>query len=581
VASARSGGVAAPPAPPPKRPRHPAKAYLADVLAGKVVVGKWVRLQVERHARDLARAGTKAFPYVFDEAAAQRVIDFFGFLHHSKGEWGGQAFVLEPWQQAHCWILFGWVHAETGLRRFRTAYDEIARKNGKSTLAAGIGLYLFFADAEPGAEVYTAATKRDQARIVHGEAVRMVQASAALRARIGVVKDNLHVLATHSKFEPLGADSDTMDGLNIHGAVVDEVHAHKTRGVVDVLETATGARRQSLIFYITTAGYNRLSVCWELRDYSTKVLDGVVDDETWFAWVCAIDEGDDWQDERVWGKANPNLGVSVKLDDLRRKAKKARELPGAQNAFRRLHLNEWTEQADRWLDLELWDRNTGRAYTLADLAGRACLGGLDLASTTDVCALELLFPPEEDADEDEDVYAVLSFFWAPKDTIRERTRKDRVPYDVWHRDGFLLGTEGNVVDYDAIREHLRELAEVVEIRELAYDRWNASQLVTDLQGDGFTCVPIGQGFASMTAPTRELEKLLLSGRIAHGGHPVLRWMATNVAVEQDAAGNLKPSKKKSTEKIDGIVALVMAIARAIVPNADDDTLDDADVRFFG
>lgn len=342
--------------------------YMDDVLAGRLPACRWVGLAIERHLLDLERAGSGDLR--FDHDAATRAIRFFDFLRHSKGEWAGQVVRLEPWQMFVLWVLFGWKRAD-GLRRFRTAYLEVARKNGKSTLASGVGLYLLDADGEPGAEIYTAATKRDQARITHSEATRMVKASPFLRRRIRAFKDNLHVESTASKFEPLGRDADSMDGLNIHGAIVDEIHAHRTRDVWDVLETATGARRQSLMFGITTAGFNRQSLCWELHEYTQKVLDRIIDDETFFGVIYTIDEGDDWRDERAWAKANPNLGVSVKIDDLRRKALKAQEMPSALNSFLRLHLNVWTQAEKKWLDPERWRACAGHVDE-SGLRGRRC-----------------------------------------------------------------------------------------------------------------------------------------------------------------------------------------------------------------
>jgi phage terminase large subunit-like protein len=342
----------------------------------------------------------------------------------------------------------------------------------------------------------------------------------------------------------------------VHGAIIDELHAHKTRNMWDVIETATAARRQPLTFAITTAGFDRNSVCYEQDRYAQQLLEGAVEDDSFFAFVARVDEEDDWSDPACWAKANPNLGISVKVDDLERKCDKARLVPGEQNAFLRLHLNLWTQQDKRWLSEEVWSRGEGGPRH--DLAGRACYAGLDLSSTTDISALVLWFPDGEGGGD------VLPFFWVPEDNIAERSRRDRVPYDLWRRQGLIEASEGNVVDYDAIREKLRGLAEEFEVREVAIDRWNSTQLQTQLMGDGFTVVPFGQGFASMTAPTKELERLLLEGKLRHGGQPVLRWMAANVAVDQDAAGNLKPSKARSTERIDGIVALVMALGRAML-----------------
>ena len=526
-------------------------AYAEQAAARLISVGDQVRLAAGRHLSDLEHGHERGLR--FDAEAAAQAVSFFAQLPHVKGEWarGGGRLVLAPWQEFIVGSLFGWVRAD-GARRFRTAYIEVARKNGKSSLGAGLGLRLAFFDREPGAEVYCAATKRDQAKIVWGDARQMVVQTPGLRERVRAYVGNLHSERTGSKFEPLGADADSMDGLNIHAAIVDELHAHPNRKIVDVIETATAARRQPLIVYLTTAGYDRHSVCWQTHQYAGNVLAGTLLDDTFFAYVAALDEGDEWTDEGCWSKANPNLGVSVKLDDLQRKRDRALQVPSEQQAFRRLHCNEWTESSSRWLSLADWDAN---AVAPEIAPGASCYGGLDLASTTDLAALVLDAPRDG-------VHHWLARFWLPAEKLRQRVDRDRVPYDVWAREGLITLTGGNVIDYDRIRADIADLAGRYRIRELAYDPWNASQLITQLQSEGLNCVPLRQGYPSLTAPTKELETLVLSRRIRHGGHAVLRWMAGNVVVEQDAAGNIKPSKARSTEKIDGIVAAIMALARA-------------------
>lgn len=540
---------------------HPAEKWAAQVLAGKVVVGKLVLAAVKRQVRDLKQLPKKS--YYFDVPAAEHAIAFFGFLRHSKGEWAGQVFTLEPWQQFIVWCLFGWKRKD-GTRRFRTALIEVARKNGKSTLLAGIELYMFFADGEPGAEVYTAATKRDQARIVHEEAIRMVKASPSLNTRIGVFKDNLHVQATNSKFEPLGADEDSMDGLNPHCVGVDELHAHKSRGVWDKLKSAMGSRRQPLLLAITTAGFDMQTVWGEQHDLAIKILQRVIPDETFFAFIATIDEKDDWTDPKCWPKANPNLGVSVKKSYLQAECETAKAMPAAQNAFLRFLLNRLTQQDVRALPMEAWDACPSVIHKEA-LSGRSCYAGLDVASTTDVAAFGLLFPPENE----DDCYVWLPEFWMPAETLLHKSRTDHAPYDLWEKQGFIHITEGNVIDYDAIRVRINQLGIQFNILEIAKDPWNSTQLGTQLQGDGFTVVDIRQGFMSLTAPTKELLALVLSHRLNHGNNPVMRWMASNLSVSTDPAGNLKPNRQKSTAKIDGIAALVDALARALVrPDAE-------------
>lgn len=431
-------------------------------------------------------------------------------------------------------------------------------------------------------------TKRDQAKIVWGEARNMVRKSPDLVARIRTLVGNLHVERTNSKFEPLGADADSMDGLNIHGAIIDELHAHKTRAVYDVIETATAARRQPMIFSITTAGFDRNSVCWEQHSYAVRVLEGAIEDDAFFAFIATLDpcaacrsqgkmtpsadcaECDDWRDPSVWVKANPNLGISVKVEDIARKVEKAKNVPGQVNAVLRLHMNIWTEQASRWLSMEAWDECAGVqdvsdlnaikaaiAGITEDCHGLPCYAGLDLSSKSDVTALALWFDRGQTVD-------VLTFFWVPEEAVAERTRNG-VPYDVWVREGFLFETSGNIIDYDVIRDFIRdEIAPNCEIQELGYDQWGATQLATQLQGDGAKVVPISQTFNALNEVCKEIEGRVMARTIRHGGHPVMRWMMSNVTVERDSQNRMRPSKTKSQEKIDGVSALCNAGARAIV-----------------
>ena len=496
----------------------------------------------------------------FDEAAADRAVQFFErCLTHVKGELAGQPLKLDPWEKERIIRpLFGWKRKD-GTRRYRKLYVEIPRKNGKSTLCAGIALYLLHADREPGAEVYSAAADREQAAIVFDVAKQMVLQSEPLRQRSEVYRRSMVVLESASSYRVLSADAFTKHGLNASGIVVDEVHAQRNRELIDVLTTSVGSRRQPLEAYITTAGYDRKSIGFELHDYAIKVRDGIIEDPAFLPVIFAADENDDWTDERVWAKCNPGLGHSLKLDYLRGECAKAKSIAAYENTFKRLHLNIWTEQESRWIQLETWDACNAAVPDLDELRGRRCWIGVDLSSTTDITAVVALV---EDRD-DPDMFDVVPFFFVPEERIGERARRDRVPYDLWRDQGHLIATEGNVVDYDAVRAKVNELGEILQIIEIPIDRWNSTGLQTDLGGDGFTVVPFGQGFASMSSPTKELERMLLDRKLRHGGHPVLRWMASNVAVMQDPAGNLKPAKNKSTERIDGIVALIMAIGRAI------------------
>lgn len=535
---------------------HPAEQYAQDVVDGKIVACKWVRLACERYFHDLEYGHERGL--WFDRETATAAIRFFHLLKHSKGEWAGQFIKLEPWQQFIVWNAFGWMRAD-GTRRFRTIWEEVARKNGKSTMGAGFGLKLAFADREPGAEVYSAATKRDQARIVHTEAIRMVKKNSALRKHIKVYKDNLHMEASASKYEPLGADTDSIDGLNVHGILADEVHAWKSREMWDVLETATGSRRQPMIVAITTAGMDRQSVCYEKHEYTRKVLEGWKDgsfvDDSWFGIIYTIDDDDDWRDEGCWIKANPNLGISKKWDDMRMKAKRAERMPAAQNNFKRRELNVWVQGETKWMDMEAWRECSGKIQALdlpEYLKGRKAYGGLDLSSTSDLSAFVMVFP-DENGDFD-----VVCRFWLPEDAIEARSQEG-THYDEWVRAGYIQATPGNRVDYDWIFEQLEDDADTFDIKQVAFDRWGAAHVVQVLEKQGLTMVEFGQGYASMSSPMKELERLVGLKKIRHGNNPVLTWMADNVVARMDPAGNIKPDKDKSREKIDGIVALIMAL----------------------
>jgi phage terminase large subunit-like protein len=551
--------------PPP--PADPVTQYALDVLGGRIVACRYVRLACERHLRDLATGHERGL--TFDVAEAKRSIEFYGLLHHYKGR--DDLIVLEGWQQFVVGSAFGWKRAD-GSRRFRIVYTEVGSKNGKSTIAGGAGLRLAFFDGEPGAEVYAAATKRDQAKIPWGAAVAMVRKSPSMRRLIEIRAGSLAQPGTSSFFQPLGRDSDSDQGINPNGAIIDELHVHSTRDLLDNIEKAASVRRQPMIWKLTTAGVKRTSVWWDERSDAIAVLEGRATDDSMFAVIFTLDEGDDPFDEAVWPKANPNLGVSVQLDFLRERAAKAQRSPAAMAAYLRYHMNLPAQQSSRAIDMKVWDANDGllrddagnAAETYEEWAtrvvphGAAGFEGLDLASVRDLTALIAVFRDEED------FVNVLCRFYCPEDGVQERSRHDGVPYADWVRDGWLIATPGNVTDYDYVREEQKALAEGYEISEIGFDRWNATQLVTQLQQDGATCVAIAQTHAGLGAGWRELERILLETKLRHGGHPILRWMADNVEVETDAAGNQKPSKAKSSERIDGMVALNMAIARLIV-----------------
>lgn len=520
-------------------------------------VGKYVRLAAKRHLSDLKSGKRRGL--VWSAERAEKAIRFFKNLKHSKGRWSGTTFDLSPWQAFIVGSIFGWLNQD-GTRRFRVTYSEIPRKNGKSTLAAGVSILLAFFDGEAGAEVYCAATKRDQAKIVWSEAKRMVEGTPDMKACIQVLAANMNVGQTGSKLEPLGADADSTDGLNVHGVIVDEVHAHKTSDLIDVLQSAAGAREQPMRFEITTAGHDRTSVCWKHHEYTVRVLEGIVQDDTWFGFISAADETDDWQSPETWAKANLNLGVSVNPGYIEAECKRAKEIPSEENTFKRLHLNIWTEQSERWLNMKSWDACAG---PLGRLEGRRVYAGLDMAARQDLCASVYLYEPDEDG-----VYDLRMRFWIPEATLAAsgsgRAESDRLRLRDWADRGFITVTPGNVADYDQVERDILADCEGFDLAELAHDRWNITQLVTHLKdslGDE-RIRDYPQHMAAMSGPSKELEKILAAKKLRHGGHPVLRWMASNVSVKHGSNGEIKPDRQSSGEKIDGIIALVMALARA-------------------
>lgn len=498
--------------------------------------------------------------YWFDQNAADKAVAFFSeCLTHVTGEWRGQPFILADWQSKIVREIFGWKRKD-GTRKYRTVFIAVPRKAGKTTLAAGIALYFLYCDGEPGAQVINAAADRDQAALCFEAAQGMVKAEPALDTRSKVYRRSIVVPNTGSAYKVISSEAYSKHGMSCSYIGADELHAWASRELWDVLTTSTGARRQPLSVVTTTAGYDRHSLCFELWDYAIKVRDGIIEDETFLPVIFAADKEDDWTDPATWAKAHPGLGVTVKIDYFEQEVAKAKALPSYENTFRRLLLNQWTEQDTRWLSMDAWDACN---EALPNLDGATCYAGLDLSSTTDITALVLGFQKGGKV-------FVKPYFWIPEDGIEQRVRRDRVPYDVWVKQGLIETTSGAVIDYEFIRAKVNTLAEQYQIKEISIDRWNANQLSTQLAGDGFEVFGFGQGFVSMAAPTKELERLIMGRELAHGGNPVLRWMASNVSTEMDAAGNIKPSKKKSTERIDGIVASIMAIGRMNLSLAGDD-----------
>lgn len=496
----------------------------------------------------------------YDKEYADFAVAFIESLCHTKGTWAGKRFELMDWQEQIIRDLFG-ILKPNGYRQFNTAYIEIPKKNGKSELAAAVALLLTCGDGEQRAEVYGAAADRQQASIVFDVAADMVRMCPALNKRVKILASQKRLIyePTNSFYQVLSAEAYSKHGFNVHGVVFDELHSQPNRKLYDVLTKGSGdARMQPLFFLITTAGTDTHSICYEVHQKAQDIIDGRKIDPTFYPVIYGADDTEDWTSPKVWKKCNPSLGETIGMDKVKTACESAKQNPGEENSFRQLRLNQWVKQAVRWMPMDKWDK-CAFAVNEEQLEGRVCYGGLDLSSTTDITAFVLVFPPLDE----EDKYIILPYFWIPEDTLDLRVKRDHVPYDVWERQGYLQTTEGNVVHYGYIEKFIEELGKKFNIREIAFDRWGAVQMVQNLEGMGFTVVPFGQGFKDMSPPTKELMKLTLEQKIAHGGHPVLRWNMDNIFIRTDPAGNIKADKEKSTEKIDGAVATIMALDRAI------------------
>ena len=487
----------------------------------------------------------------YDKAKADRAVTFIENLKHTKGKWDGKPFWLLPWQEQIIRDIFGIVDKD-GHRQFRTAYIEIGKKNGKSELAAAVALYLLYADGEPA---------RQQASIVFDVARRMVEKAPALykRSKVAAATKRIVNYSNAGFYQVLSAEVGTKHGLNVSGLVLDEVHAQPNRKLYDVLTKGSGdAREQPLYFLITTAGTDKESICYELHMKALDIMAGRKIDHTFYPVVYGLADDEDWTDERNWYKANPSLGQTIQIERVREMFQEAVDNPAEENVFKQLRLNMWVSSLTRFIPEQIYDLGNV-PIDLEALKGRDCYGGLDLSSTGDITAFVLMFPPRDETEK----YVMLPFFWIPEDTIPLRVRRASVPYDVWYKQGYLNATEGNVIHYDFIEKFIEDLGTQYHILEIAFDRWGAVQMTQDLEGMGFTVVPFGQGYKDMSPPTKEFYKLLMEGRIIHGGNPIMRWMSGNVVVDTDPAGNIKCTKAKSPEKIDGIVAAIMALDRCI------------------
>lgn len=562
-----------------------AKAYAHRVVAGEEVAGLFERLACQRFMRDLERQGTDAFPYVIDERLGSRACRFVELMPHIKGEWAKPIYVdgrftynkikLEDWQVFIEFQLFAWVHQTTRLRRFRRSYEEIARKNAKSTRIAARELYLVTADGEPGAHCYSAATTGEQAREVFDVARNMAIRESEFRQRFGVDvgKHDITIADTASSFKPLNAEGSTLDGLNVHGGAVDEVHAHKKRDLWDVLDSATGARSQALLSAITTAGTDRAGICYELRDYTIKVLQQVVEDETWFGIIFTIDDGDVWHDPKCWRKANPNLGISVKLDDMEAACRKAKAQPSAVANFLTKRLNVWVSSSSAWMNMEEWKHVGDRSLNLQDFLGRDCYGGLDLAEKKDFAALELLFTP---APGEQDWY-FFTFLYHNEDAIKQL---GNAHMQGWADQGFIKVNPGNLTDLDNVATDLEQFCAWFNMIEVAFDPAKSMYFATKLMAKGVPMVEIRQAPIYFTQPLIQIENLTLSRHLHSDGNPVFDWMMSNVEVITSKFSGLKhPTKAREASKIDGPVALMLAAGRAMSPANDEEEHPDIEADY--
>ena len=538
--------------------QHPAETYAQQVRTGNILTCEFVQLAVDRYYRDMDNALDKG--WYFDRKAAQRAISFIERLKHTKGQWAGLRFKLEPWQQFIIWNIFGWKMAD-GTRRFRYAYVEIARKNGKTALSAGIGLYMLFADGESRPEVYSAATVKDQARICFSDAVEIVKATD-LKNYLTPYRNSIVYELKGGMMKPLSSDYGTHDGLNPSCGIIDEFHAHKDSGMFDVIKSAFGARKQPLMFIITTAGFNKAGACYAYRDNVIKILRGINEDDTLFGIIYTMDSNEEWDNPQMWIKSNPNLGVSLFPNYLEDQVNDAKNRPEAVRNVMTKNVNLWVDAEKTWILDESWMKCVGTTE-IEDLRGCECWGGLDLSNVSDITAFVLIF-------HENDKFQLLPFFWIPEEKMLEKIRKENINYDLWVKAGFVKVTSGNVLDYEFVKADILQITEMYDLQSSAYDRWNSSQTIIDLQNEGMDCNPFGQGYGSMSAPSKEFEKLVLSEKIEHFGNPVLRWMLSSTLIKTDLAGNIKPDKEKSVQKIDGIVASIMALGEWMTAQAEDD-----------
>lgn len=537
-----------------------AHQYAKDIIAGKIPASKWTKLACQRHVRDLNRKYDPVrWPYIFDHKRANKPCEFIEKLVHIKGEWAGQRIHLEPWQCFYLTTKYGWIIKATGWRRFRTFYLEVPRKNAKSTISAGEMLFMASADREYGAECYSAATTKDQAKIVFDAACKMAKVSVDFKKHFGVriMAKAIKVGLTDSECKAVSAEAGNLDGLNVHYASIDELHAHKNRAVYDVIETGAGARAQSMISVITTAGTSITGICYELHEYLQKLLQQVLFDESFGGIIYTIDDDDDWTTERNLRKANPNYGISVKKEYLLNLLNKAKGSQASQANFQTKHLNMWLRTDAAWMNMLKWNKCGRDPLHIENFYGKRCWIGLDLSSKIDVAALVILFNEDEK-------WQTFGRYYLPEDTVEEKMNTTNAHYKAWAEQGKFTLTPGNVIDFDLIEDEIKELCNKFDVVSVAYDPWQATQLASHLLDEGVPMVEVRAIVSNFSEPMKQLEALVHSDSLQHGGDQVLSWMASNVVAHYDKKDNIYPNKEKKDNKIDGIIALIMALARGIL-----------------
>ena len=534
------------------------KRYITKVLDGKIPACRWVKFACLRQKQDLERKKSSKFPYHFDRKKANKPCKFIECLCHVKGPKAGECIHLEDWQCFIITTIFGWVD-DNGYRRFSQAYIEVGRGNGKSTFCSGIGLYMLCADGELGADIYSFATTRDQARIVFDDALAMARGNKDLQRYYGLtpLNNSMVIIGTNSKFLPKSADAGTLDGLNTHLGIIDELHAHKTRKVYDVVNSSTSKRSQSLIFTITTAGYILDGICMERRRTVGHVLDGSVIDEALFGIIYTIDEDDDWQSEIALKKANPNWNISVNPKQIMSELISAKLNTSAQKEYLTKHLDVWVNSDHQWLKMEHYRQCIDSSLRESDFIGEYAIYGLDLASKLDISALIRLHWREIDGVIH---YYVFPYFYLPADAVHS---SDNSQYEGWAKDEYIQTTDGPITDLNALQEWIAEDVKQYSVLSVAYDPMQATQMSQNLLGDGVPMVELAQNLKNMSEPMKQVQALIYTGRLHIADNPVMHWMASNVVCHTDAKENIYPRKEKVQNKIDGMVALIMAINQAI------------------